>query len=658
MAHTVLFVDDDPGILQAFVRRLRKEPYEILTAAAAEEALAVLARREAEVIVSDWRMPGMNGTELLTKVAELYPCCIRIMLTGEPSVAVAMAAINSGEVYRFLTKPYDVDALAAIIRDALRQREERCASASGPAATPAECDTGRGADEVFRESAGFKDSVVAGALDCIITTDNAGKVLEFNPAAERTFGYARAAVLGKLVADVFRPSGLRDLLTGGLTVIAPPGGEGELLGRRLETTAIRSDGTEVAVELVTITARNAGQPIFTSFVRDVSELRAAEMALKKTEAELRQAQKLEALGRLAGGVAHDFNNLLTVIGGYSELLLADPSLKVTTREAVKLIRAASERAAGLTRQLLAFSRKREVVAAAVDLNRLILDLDRMLRRLVGEHIELVTLTASEPVCVRADRGQLEQVVMNLIVNASDAMPGGGQLTVETAASPAASAAPTWVVLSVRDTGCGMDEATRARVFEPFFTTKDIGKGTGLGLSSVYGIVTDWGGHVELDTAPGRGTTFRVRLPRVEPERPGPQSAEDAPPAGSETVLVVEDEGAVRRLACTFLRTGGYQVLEASYPGEALEMIARSPGRIDLLVTDVVMPQMSGPRLAERYRAERPGGKVLLMSGYVDPRAVADTEFAEIHELLRKPFARGELLAKVRQVLDAPGPQPS
>jgi len=238
------------------------------------------------------------------------------------------------------------------------------------------------------------------------------------------------------------------------------------------------------------------------------------------------------------------------------------------------------------------------------------------------------------------------------------MPGGGQLTVETAASPAASAAPTWVVLSVRDTGCGMDEATRARVFEPFFTTKDIGKGTGLGLSTVYGIVTDWGGHVELDTAPGRGTTFRVRLPRVEPERPGPQSAEDAPPAGSETVLVVEDEGAVRRLACTFLRTGGYQVLEASYPGEALEMIARSPGRIDLLVTDVVMPQMSGPRLAERYRAERPGGKVLLMSGYVDPRAVADTEFAEIHELLRKPFARGELLAKVRQVLDAPGPQPS
>jgi PAS domain S-box-containing protein len=631
VTQSVLLVDDDPAVLDALARRLRKEPYRVLKATSGTEALALLARSEVDLIVSDMRMPGMNGAELLAKVEEQYPACVRIMLTGEPSLAVAMAAINDGKVCRFLTKPYDADALAAIIRDALRRRG--------------------GAEGAAGEDALLKDSILAGALDCILTTDGAGRVLGFNPAAERTLGYSRAAVLGKSVADVFRPSGLRDLLTGGLAAVSGTGGEGELFGRLLETTAARPDGAEVPVELMMVVVRNAGRPIFTSFIRDVSQRKAAEAALRKAEAQLRQAQKLEALGRLAGGVAHDFNNLLTVISGYSELLLADPGVTASARESVQLIWHAGERAAGLTRQLLAFSRRRDVVPDVIDLNRLLLDLDRMLRRLVGEHIKLVALTCAEPVCVLADRGQLEQVVMNLVVNACDAMPGGGQVTVE--AAPGTGGAGAWGVLSVRDTGCGMDDETKAHAFEPFFTTKEIGKGTGLGLSTVYGIVGHWGGHVELDTAPGRGTVVRAYLPRAEGGRPGTESApaEPAAPAGRETVLLAEDEGSVRRLACAFLKAGGYQVLEAGHAAEALELMERRAGRIDLLVTDVVMPQMTGPQLAKHFRVRRPEGKVLFVSGYLDPRAVAGAELAEGQPFLRKPFTRRELLAKVRHVLD-------
>jgi PAS domain S-box-containing protein len=511
MAHTVLFVDDDLGVLSALVRRLRKEPFQIRTATSAEEGLAVLARTPIDLVVSDWRMPGMSGTEFLAKVAKEYPDCVRIMLTGEPSLAVAMGAINNGEVYRFLSKPYDADALAAIIRAALQPGPGR------PVARAADKDGGEGA---ARESGPSEAAAFAWALDCIITTDHRGTVLEFNPAAERTFGYSRAATVGRPVAEVFPPCGLRDMLSQGLAALPSAGADGGVRRRQLETAGVRACGAEFAVEVTTIAVCNAGQPIFTNFIRDVSELRAAEAALKKAEAQLRQAQKMEALGRLAGGIAHDFNNVLHVVRGYSDLLLADPQVGGDAREALEQIRAAGERAAALIQQLLTFSREKEVAPTVLDCNRVVHDLGRMLHPLVGRPIDLTVRTASGPLWVLADQGQLEQVVMNLVVNACDAMPEGGRLTVETAREPGEGLGSRgWAVLAVSDTGCGMDDETKARVFEPFFTTKEAGRGTGLGLATVYGIVTRAGGRIQVDTAPGQGTTFRVYLPRVEAAQP-------------------------------------------------------------------------------------------------------------------------------------------
>jgi len=381
---------------------------------------------------------------------------------------------------------------------------------------------------------------------------------------------------------------------------------------------------------------------------------------RSLEEQLAQAHKMEAVGRLAGGIAHDFNNLLSAILGYGDLMLPklhDPTLRSKMME----IRKAAERAAALTRQLLAFSRKQVLVPVVVPVGGLISDLSRMLRRLIGEDIELVTLVPSTAVAVRADPGQLEQVLVNLAVNARDAMPRGGKLTIEAAVVDPDDAfrqehpdvpAGRQVVISVTDTGVGMDPEVSKHIFEPFFTTKGKGKGTGLGLATVYGIVTQSGGQVEVETAPGRGTRFRIFLPAVEVAPASVPAAPEEVVGGSETVLLVEDEAALRSLGQEILRDQGYKVLAAGSGGEALALARNHTAPIHLLVTDVVMPGMDGRELADRLAPLHPETRCLFMSGYTDD-AIVRRGVREGMPFLQKPFSIDALALKVRQVLDQP-----
>ncbi len=395
---------------------------------------------------------------------------------------------------------------------------------------------------------------------------------------------------------------------------------------------------------------------------EISERQKTEEALRRSEEQLRQAQKLEAIGRLAGGIAHDFNNLLTVILSYSEVLLELIGPERPMRAEVEEIQRAGVRAADLTRQLLAFSRQQVFDPAVLDLNQVLTGVHKMLTRVLGEDIELTMLLAPHLGWVKADQGQIEQVVMNLAVNARDAMPDGGKLTIETAnveldedyARGHLEVSPgPYVLLAVSDTGIGMDRATQARVFEPFFTTKERGKGTGLGLATVFGIVKQSGGSVWIYSEPGAGATFKIYLPQIEsPEamaRPAALSA--AIPRGSETILLAEDEDQVRAVARGILQRAGYHVLEARTPGEALLISEQHPVGIDLLLTDVIMPKMNGRELAERIVSMRPGIKVLFMSGYTDDvilhHGVLDSGVA----FMQKPLTPDSLTRKVRQVLD-------
>jgi len=425
----------------------------------------------------------------------------------------------------------------------------------------------------------------------------------------------------------------------------------------IEHRIVRPDGSvrfvDEEAEVVCDAAGQAVQMVGT--VQDMTERR-------QLEGQFRQAQKMEAVGRLAGGIAHDFNNLLTVIAGYSDMMLSRLAADDPLRAHVSEIRSAGDRAASLTRQLLAFSRQQVLAPQVLDLNAVVANMDKMLRRLIGEHIDLVTVCEKPLWRVKADPGQLEQVIMNLAVNARDAMPKGGKLTLETANVELSGAYARahvavkpgrYVMLAVSDTGCGMDAETQSHLFEPFFTTKERGKGTGLGLSTVYGIVKQSGGNVWVYSEPGRGTTFKVYLPLVdEPlEDLRPVEARAVPVRGTETVLVVEDEVSVRSLVRGVLESHGYRVLEACHGADALAISDQHGGPIHLLLTDVVMPEMSGRDLASRVVPRRPGIRVLYMSGYTDDAIVHNGVLDAGTAFLQKPFTPDALAHKVREVLD-------
>jgi len=399
--------------------------------------------------------------------------------------------------------------------------------------------------------------------------------------------------------------------------------------------------------------------------QDITELKHSEEALGHSKEQFLQSQKMEAIGQLAGGVAHDFNNLLTVITGYSNLALSKLNPVDPLCFYLEEIKKASDRAASLTCQLLAFSRRQVLQPRVLDLNAIVADLAKMLSRLIGENIKLKTVLAPELGSVKADPGQVEQVILNLAVNARDAMPQGGRLTIEThnirlddeyVGIHLGAAPGDYVMIAVSDTGCGMDEKTRERIFEPFFTTKEVGKGTGLGLSTVYGIVKQSGGSIWVYSEMGKGTTFKVYLPRIDEEpqeyHRGTEEREIA--RGTETILLVEDEEMLRRLAREVLEMKGYRVLEAANGGEAIRLCEEYRGRIHLLLTDVVMPEMSGRALADQLLQARPDLLVLYMSGYTADAIVNHGVVDEGTLLIQKPFTPGALAQMVREVLESAG----
>ena len=499
------------------------------------------------------------------------------------------------------------------------------------------------------------------SINAIALADLEGKLTYINPSFLKMWGFERREeAIGRPATDFWEAE------EKAREIMAALGRQGTWMG---ELTAKKKDGALFDVELCgSMVADDAGRPVcmMASFV-DVSARKAAEKALRETEEQFRQSQKLEAVGRLAGGVAHDFNNMLGAIIGYSDLILPGLEERDPLWSDISHIKDAAVRAAGLTRQLLAFSRKQTLEPRVLGLNDVVVNLERMLRRLIGEDIEFRTVLAEELGRVKADPGQVEQVIMNLAVNARDAMPEGGKLTIETAnveldedyTRNHMSVTPgPHVMLAMSDTGCGMDSDTRSQIFEPFFTTKEVGKVTGLGLSTVYGIVKQSGGSIWVYSEPGKGTTFKIYFPLVE-EAIEPEKAKkpsDRRSRGQETVLVVEDEEVLRGLVKRMLGLLNYRALEAASGGEALLLCERHTEPIHLMITDMVMPQMGGRQLAERVASLHPEMKVLYMSGYTDNAIVHHGVLDPGTPFLQKPFTASSLAHAVREVLDAPDEQ--
>ena len=470
--------------------------------------------------------------------------------------------------------------------------------------------------------------------DVVTILDSHWRVRYRTPSAERVFGYRPGELDEHSILELVHPDDAPRAAEAIAAIVDTPQGS---VGYKMRFR--RKDGTWAHVEGV---ATNLLQdPAVRGVVlnsRDVTELHAK-------DEELRHAQKLEAVGRLAGGVAHDFNNLLTAITGYSNLILDARSVDDTVRRDVTEIAQAADRASALTRQLLAFSRRQVLQPEIVDLNVLVNRIARMLQRLIGEHIELAVDLGSARPHVRADPGQLEQVLVNLVVNARDAMPSGGRLSILTADEA------DDVRLTVADTGVGMDEETQRQIFEPFFTTKEPGRGTGLGLATAYGIVAQSGGRISVESEPGSGTRFDVRLARCAHPSAATTTNGNAPHAsGTETVLVVEDEDVVRRLVRRSLELHGYRVLDVAHPHHAIELCRVHDGPIDAVVTDIVMPSLNGRALADRLAELRPSLRILYTSGY-DQGELSD-ETSDGAAFLAKPFTPESLAAKVRELLDA------
>jgi two-component system cell cycle sensor histidine kinase/response regulator CckA len=495
------------------------------------------------------------------------------------------------------------------------------------------------------------------SLDGMRLTDEAGVVLLVNDAYCRMVGRPRGDLEGRTFTDAYAEREREGLLADYRRRFAARDSRPRSPAQVGQELALW-DGKKAHLEASYSFLEVPGEPTrLLSVIRDVTEQ-------VRLEEQFRQSQKMEAFGQLAGGVAHDFNNLLTVITGFSEIMLGRMPAEDPGRDSLLEIHKAGERAALLTRQLLAFSRKAVVEPKVLDLNEVVTEMDRMLRRLIGEDVALTPVLAPGLGRVRADAGQVEQVILNLAVNARDAMPKGGRLTVETANveldagyshSHAEVRPGRYVLLAVSDTGCGMTEEVKSRIFEPFFTTKAVGKGTGLGLATVFGIVRAGGGHVGVYSEPGRGTTFKVYLPRVDGRVSSGHSHQGSRviPHGSETILVVEDEETVRRLARLALTMHGYAVLEAADGEEAVRVAGEYRGEIHLLVTDVVMPGMGGQEVAERLKASRPGIRVLFQSGYTDDAVVRHGVLHAEVAFLQKPYTPAVMATKVRDVLDQP-----
>jgi PAS domain S-box-containing protein len=624
---TVLRVGDDPASRYALTQALQKAGFRVREAASDRDALRLAAAERPDLVLLDANPAGdLDGMEVCRRL-KADPA------TAATPVLLVSAATAHGEdrargleegADGFLVTPAEPAEVVAHVRALLRLCR-------------AEAERDRLLERLRLHVERMPLAYVANDADIRVT--------DWNPAAEAVFGFRREEALGRDCLDLLVPPAARGQTDEVLRRLRAGDMEAHSVNEN-----VTKDGRTILCEwfntpLIDPSGRFVG---VVSMAQDITERR-------RLEEQYTQAQKMEAVGRLAGGIAHDFNNALTVITGYGHVVLGELPADSPARPHVGEMVEAGERAAELVRRLLAFSRKSVLAPKVLDLNEVVRGLEGMLRRLLGEDIDLVARLQPGLGRVRADPGQLEQALFNLAANARDAMPRGGRLTVETADVPAGEGRGPQVLLAVTDTGCGMTAEVRARAFEPFFTTKEKGKGTGLGLAMVHGFVRQSGGQVEVCSEPGRGTTFKLYLPRAREEVAGrtPHPAPPAAPRGAETVLLVEDEESVRALVRQVLRGRGYAVLEAGDGARALRVAEIHLRPIHLLLTDVVMPGVGGRELAERLLALHPEARVLFTSGYTDDAVVRHGVLEEEVHFLHKPFSPADLAQKVREVLDAP-----
>ena len=625
----LLLIEDSENDAHLLVRELKRAGYDVgYERVDTEETLnAALDRQTWDLAIGDYSMPQFSGMAALRIIQERGLDLPFISVSGTITEETAVAAMRAG-AKDYVTKGHLQRLIPAIERE-LRESEARAAR--------------RDAEASFA-------TLVEFAPIGIYRSNPAGQFLSVNSALVRMLGYDSSDEVLQLDMgrDVYADADERQRLLDRDTY-------SDRQYDDVEATWKRRDGRLLQVQLSVRAVRNVAGEVdyYETFVRDATDQR-------RLQQQLTQSQKMEAIGRLAGGVAHDFNNLLTVITSYSDLVFQDLPPDDPRRDDVDQVRKAADGAAALTRQLLAFSRQQVLEPKVIDLNSVVDNLKKILQRVIGEDVELATVLAAELGAVKADVSQIEQILMNLAVNARDAMPTGGKLTIETTnvdydpeRQQRSDGSREFVMLAVTDTGTGMDEATKAKIFEPFFTTKQPGKGTGLGLATVYAIVTQAGGFIWVYSELGHGTSFKIYVPRVDAVATTAAVARIDLPRGTETVLLVEDAAAVRAVARQVLQRQGYRVLEASEGEDALRLAARHQGTIDLVVTDVVMPRVGGRELAERLLVVRPETRVLYMSGYTDDSVVRHGILEGGVAYLQKPFSPEGLVRKVREVLDAP-----
>ncbi|GAB4442301.1 MAG: hypothetical protein Fur0044_38720 [Anaerolineae bacterium] len=636
----ILHLEDDPADAELVQAKLEAAGLtcQITHVQTRAEFDKALRQDNIEIILADFHLPTYDGMSALRLAQEVCPDVPFIFVSGTLGEDAAIEGLTEGATDYVLKQKLSrlVPAVKRALHEAENWRERQ-----------------RAEEELRKLS-----KAVAQSANMIVITDIQGRIEYANPRFTETTGYTLDEAMGQttqILKSGHPPPEVYQQLW--KTITAGKEWRGEFYNKK--------KNGELYWESASISPIKNADGVITHFLavkEDITERKRAEETRAKLEDQLRHAQKMESIGRLAGGVAHDFNNMLTVIQGYCALMqdqipAGDPLLADLNQ-----IRRASERASTLTRQLLAFSRQQVLAPTVLDLNELVANLQKMLGRLIGEDITLSTVLQPGLWSIIADPGQMEQVIMNLVVNARDAMPTGGQIILETDnVYVDASYAQTHlevpigpcVLLVITDTGHGMDKPTLARIFEPFFTTKEQGKGTGLGLATVYGIVKQSGGHITVYSEPGQGTTFKIYLPATEsPATPlTPPPTQPSTRTGTETILLVEDDEMVRHLVQRELQAEGYTVIEANAGDKALALVKQHEGEIDLLLTDVVMPQMSGRELAQQLKEFYPQLKVLFISGYTSDSVVRRGLLTAEIEFLPKPFSLGKLASKIREVLE-------
>jgi PAS domain S-box-containing protein len=637
----VLIVEDSESDAQLIVRLLDKAGYAVVSQRVdtADLMRAALAKQTWDVVISDYNLPQFDGSAALTVLQSTGLDTPFIAVSGAMGEETAVAMMRAG-ARDYLMKGHLARLAPAVEREVAQAKVqvER-----------------RQAEAMLGASAQRHRTILQTAMDGFWLADTQGRLLEVNQTYCRMSGYSEQELLTKWIFDLEVPESAAEVAAHIQKIMA----QGE---DRFESRHRRKDGTLFDVE-VSAKYQFAEGGQFVVFLHDITEHKRREAEREKLEAQFLQAQKMESVGRLAGGVAHDFNNMLATILGNTELALRMVSPAQPLHACLEEIRVASGRSADLTRQLLAFARKQAVTPKVLDINQAVAATLKMLQRLIGEDVELKWRPGADLWPIEMDPSQIDQILVNLCVNARDAIADVGWIAIDTSnatfddsscADHVGLVPGEYVRLAVSDSGCGMDADTRTHVFEPFFTTKEPGKGTGLGLATVYGAVKQNRGLIDLSSTPGVGTTFTIYLPRhagkVEQARPAPEDA--ALTVGTETILLVEDEPSILRLTARLLESLKYRVLAANSPGEAIRLAKQYGGRIDLVITDVVMPEMNGRTLAKALLGLNPRIKRLFMSGYsADVVTHHDVLDAGV-PFIQKPFATAALAAKVRETLDA------